>query len=66
MLTVVVAASEVLPFVPEPVIGLCVSVTTSENVKWVPLGPPGGAVKVGFCAVGLESVTVGPPVCVQA
>jgi hypothetical protein len=39
------------------------SLTTSENVNVV---AEDGAVKVGFAAVVLESVTVGPPVCCQA
>ena len=47
------------------------SVTTSRNRNVVPVGVP-GAVKVGFCAVALESVTVGliglpaPSTCVHA
>ena len=55
-----------LPFVPVPVIGLCVSTTVSENVYVTALPPAGGAVNVGFCAVVLDSVTAGPPVWVHA
>ena len=62
----VVAANEVLPFAPFPDMTLWVSVTISENVSVVAVGPPAGAVNVGFCAVGSDNVTAGPPVWVQA
>ena len=62
-MTFVVTASDVLPFVPLPMIGDCVSVTTSENVNvcWV-----AGVVNVGDATVVDDNVTGSPAVCVHA
>ena len=62
-ITLIVTANDVLPFVPLPVIGDCVSVTTNENVNvcWV-----AGVVNVGDATVAIDSVTGSPAVCVHA
>src|SRR6478752_1838702 len=60
---VTVLAVDVLPFVPVPASGFCVSVTVSEKVY---VAGVLGAVNVGFCAVVLESVTAGPAVWLHA
>src|SRR5690242_2522769 len=64
--TVVVAGSDVLPFVPVPVIGLWVSTTVSENVYAVAVVPPAPRVKLGVAVLAPVRVTDGPPVCVHA
>jgi hypothetical protein len=64
--TVVVDGVDVLPFVPVPVIGLCVSTTVSEKPSATDPVVAAGAVNVGLATVALESVTAGPEVWVHA
>ena len=62
--TFTVLANDVLPFVPEPVIGLCVSVTTRENVN---VWGTSGEVNVGLGVRRRSTTSPGSPaVWVQA
>ena len=56
-------AVDVFPFVPVPVIGLCVSVTVNENVY---VAAELGAVNVGCATFVADNVTAGPAVWLHA